>query len=147
MKINNLFYLILLLLIPLTVVKISKEESKESAFQKEEKLINDYHNEVRSLKKDKYYYIDKEKARILLNPDNFLEFTKTKKGDAVLFFDKQGNVIYQAEVSSRKGSETLIECLDLTSGETYITDLDSRSVKDLNPNYKYIIKFYRNNPR
>ena len=64
-------------------------------------------------------------------------------GDNVSFFDKAGNIQYQALVSKIEKGSIYVKCLDLSTADYYESKLLIENIKDLDPTASYEIEFFR----
>ena len=116
-----------------------KEEANETAFDREDQLISEYHKQVVISKGDSSFFIPKGEISWYFNPKNFIDTGLAKVGDNISFFDISGNIIYQALLIDTSYFKKKIRCQDLTTGEYYITELNIDSIRGLNSrNVKYL---------
>ena len=101
----------------------------ESEFDKEQKTINEYHKQVLIKKGKKFYYIPKDKVLKFFPSLDTIDRCYSKKNYTVLFFDYVGNIVYQSKIHSvDKKCNIKISCLNLGTGEYYLTKLSKESI-------------------
>lgn len=142
----------LLLFLHFTVLLISKQcsncrdncrEKQDISYEREDKLIREYHEQVVISKGKEAFFIPKEEISWYFNNGEFLDINKAKIDDNVSFFDTLGNIEYQAIVVDIRNKKIFIRCKDLKNAKYYNTELIVDSVRDLTKKYPYVIKVYR----
>ena len=121
----------------------SKDDTKETPFEREQRLVNEYEKQVVISKGKDTYYIPKGEISWYFNADSFYSIHEAKIKDNISFFDTLGNIIYQAIIVDFKEGKPIIKCQDLKTAEYYTTVLNIDSIRDLERKYPYEIKSYR----
>ena len=108
---------------------------KESPFDREQKMINQYDKEFLRIKGDSALFVSKETvANFFMQDSDMFELKNVKVNDNVCFFDKDGNIVYQAICRDIKGSLIYLECLNFDTKENYIITItysDYSKIKEL----------------
>jgi len=107
----------------------------ESPFDREQRIINEYHEMILKESGKKFYFIPKNDILSIFLHLDTIPKCKSKKNFLVLFFDKDGNIIYQSKIYSIDNEcKIKISCLDLETGEYYITGLSKDSIRGFDRN-------------
>jgi len=116
---------------------------KETAFDREGRLINEYHRKAVEKKGSKTFYIPKEEVSWYFKDKEVISYENAIVGDNVSFFDTTGNIQYQAVIDTVKDKIIYINCLDLKRIEYYVLELKQENIKDLDKEQKYKIRIFR----
>ncbi|MBT3208146.1 MAG: hypothetical protein HN704_04535 [Bacteroidetes bacterium] len=102
----------------------------ESEFDKEKQIIDNYHRQLLMDAGKLFFFIpQKEIANLYPSLDTVMN-CDARQGDKVLFFDSDGNIVYQCKIySNKKDCAIKIRCLNLNSGEYYISSLSMNNIK------------------
>ncbi len=134
------FYII----IPILFLLAScKNTSEESSFEREKRMIDEYHRKVVESKGEKTFFIPKNEISWYFNNKKKISLENAIIGDNISFFDTLGNIQYQAIIDTIIDKKIVIECLDLMEAEYYFVELKIENIRDLKSNYPYEIKIFR----
>ena len=139
---------IMLTLVSITLNQCNQNPSnKETATQREQRLISEYERKTVIEKGMETYFIPREHVSWFYYKENFYDTNQAKVNDNVCFFDTLGNIVYQARVVDILNSTKIIKCQNLKTAEYYITVLKQDSILDLKKQYPLLIKLYRDDGR
>lgn len=98
----------------------------ESLLSRDKRFTEDYIKYGTVLKGDSAFFVDRNAVPVIFSKGEFLPFEKgaIQNGDNVSFFDKEGNIWYQALVKDTLGEKKLL-CQSLTTGDYYLLSPDS----------------------
>ena len=114
----------------LIVLLILSCSTKENMYERDERLIGEYHRQIMEERGRKYLFISKEDAKAIYENKNEVSISNARPEDKVIFIDIEGNVIYQAMIINNSTSKPpTIVCLDLDTFEKYETDLSVDKLK------------------
>ena len=106
---------------------------KDNSFNREEKMINQYHQKTIEYKGDSLYFISKSEIKYLM-PSKSYPIDSVKINDNVSFFDSNGNIVYQTICRDIKGDSIYLECFSFDKNKDYLTPITKRNfsnIKDL----------------
>ncbi|MCT4648346.1 MAG: hypothetical protein N4A74_25385 [Carboxylicivirga sp.] len=117
---------------------------KENIYDRDSKMINEYHKKMIESKADSTYFIEKNEIKSVILR-NHIEIVKSeiKSGDNISFCDTNGNIRYQAIIEKIQKEKIFIRCLDLKKIKYYKTEFNFDSIRDLEKDYPYRIRYFR----
>lgn len=86
------------------------------------------------MKGDSLYFISKENIGAIINHEELKPLSEVKLNDNISFFDKNGNVVYQAICVNIVKDTLVLSCFDLDKKEEYfakVTINNFENVRDL----------------
>lgn len=117
--------------------------NKETAKEREQRLIDEYHKQVVLSKGKEALFIPKEEIEWYFEKNNFTTLDNAAINDNVCFFDTLGNIQYQALVVGIEKDIITVQCQNLKTTEYYKAPLNVNEIIDLEKNYPYEIKIYK----
>ncbi len=146
MKIQNSGKMTFLAVVFLLSCNVPLQDDKNSNRESALDTINEFESEYRKKVVREVgitiYYVDSKDIHNYFDESRILDAEYGKEGDTVLFFDNDGNIRYQALLLLDKAGKIRVKCTRISTGEDYLTSLDTDSIIDLDNQTDYTIKIY-----
>jgi hypothetical protein len=129
----------------LIIILISVSCGSSISDANEISIEENYHKKLIINKGKNYYFLPSKMANSYYDEKNFFKDSLALKiDDLVLFYDIEGNIIYQTSVKFI-GEEILLECLNWELGEFYIEVFELSKIKELESLDMFEYRYYRPN--